>query len=359
MATDTAPAPAPATAETPPPPAAGKFPSVDDIRATFDTWVQSPPTPDVPATAAATPEAAPLDKREEKPQTTDKQAPAPQAAATPDATPSTEATAQASSAPQEPPPPGETPDAPSAPPGREAPKRGIPPEFQTPEHEAVYKADPLAKREVARIYGDPNLSDVQKALKANERIAAAKGRIEERQAKQRERLELRQRGDFETLGREVAAELDEQTITTEAEATLSRLLATVARTTPDDPDFLTVGADATNNEELYEAFGRWLVLDSPLGKDLLAQREATLAQQFEAKETQLRQQFEQEKQALAAKYKDDLETAVEQVRAELRGGSSAPPRQSATLPPGVEATKPVAPRAEDWRANFAAGLQRG
>lgn len=265
--------------------------------------------------------------------------------------PAGKATPQAAAPPQS----GDTPPPAEATPSEAAPKRGIPAEFLTPEHEAVYKADPLAKREVARLYGDPNLSDVQKAVKAAERIDAAKTRISERQQKQAERRALREQGNFEELGRLHAAELDEHSLSAEAEAVVTRLLATVAGTTPDDAGFLTAGNDAETDEDRYAAWGRWLAKESPVGREILADLETQVAQRKDAEIAQLKTQFAEEKKALEDKFKDDLATAVEKARSEARAGNP-PPRSNIQLAPVDEYVRPQAPGIRSARDLIAAGL---
>lgn len=366
-APDTAPPPAaPVGARPPaaPDPALGGLSPAEVRRNAFVKAFERETTPELaePATPKSENKAAPkatVDTPTKKADT-EGQAPTPAVEAAANATASTEAPAAAP--PPEPASPlsGTTPPATTATPAKEpsaaaVPKSAIPQEFQTPEHEAVYKADPLAKREVARIWGDPNRTDVEKALSANKAILKAEARISDRAQSQANRLALREQGNFEELGRLHAAELDEKALTTESEAVVTRLLALAAGTTPDDEGFLGAGSDATTDEERYAAWGRWFAKDSPVGRDIIASEVATAEQRKDAEIADLKAQFAEERKTLEATFKDTLATEVEKAMGQARAGNP-PPRANVQMPQVGEYVRPQAPTLQNARELMAAGI---
>lgn len=232
----------------------------------------------------------------------------------------------------------------------------LPDEYQTAEHEGLYKADPLLKRTVRSLWNDPTLSPVAKVQKIEAKIALAKGKLTQAQTAAQEEDRLWDEGDFETLRQRQLAKREQRTLTVEAERTITQLLAHATGVDPDDEGYLSAGAEAQTDDARFRAFGDWIARHSPVVKEVLTEREAALAQAHEAAVDQLKAQFAEEKKALEDKYKDDQKTAVTVAAAQARAGNP-PPRANVALAPADTYVRPVAPGLRNARDLLAAGLQ--
>lgn len=249
--------------------------------------------------------------------------------------------------------PAETPPAPApaAPPGLHE-------RYRTPEYLARYEADPLLQREVRGIWGQTDLSEVDRHDRILKRVTASERRAEERQTQLSQPAQYLREGRMDEA-RQAQQALDEQGVQERQYAEqVTRLLAQSLLVEPDDEAFLQAGQGQTPEERL-QAFAEWAVAQSPAGRThVRAQvdaRDADWQQRWDTRETEhqaalkaLREQLTQEGEATAAERE-----------AQARAGIPAPPAAGQSMPAGSNGPpswQPVTTR--NIRANLSDGYRR-
>lgn len=235
---------------------------------------------------------------------------------------SVEVPAEAAAAPPEatPPEPAATPSPPPAP-----ARPSLPDELRE-QVDALQSKDPTLRRTAARIWGDPNLSDVAKIQKIAGKIQEAQSATPPPSpAAQRE--QLARAGNLQELQRVTLAEAGEAAQQRRGYEIAAQVIADALELDPEDPAYLSA-ADA-------KALGAVVRTNSPLFQgsiaDALKERDATHAAALAAQKAEYEQQIAE----LNKSWQDKVTAARNEATTQADAGRPAPPRilGEGVLPP--------------------------
>ena len=240
--------------------------------------------------------------------------------------------------------------------------------YHSPELDALYRDDLLLRRTVARISGNPTLSEAQKAEQIATKVADARDRVRARQQAQASEEELWQAGRYEELAARREATRQAAQTNLEQARGISRLLAVALEADESDPEFQQAGPrEGEPAEAGLQRFIDYLTTRSPVVAARVARAVAeaqvghgTAAEQLRtAHETELaavRAAHQQEVAAVRAELAADREAAVQEAWAQARGGVPLP-RARVPVPADVVAGPFVPPTLREARGLLSAGLR--
>ncbi len=241
-------------------------------------------------------------------------------------------------APQPAPPASPDQPIPSTPPAR-SDRPELPPEYATREYQDRFAADPLLRRNLLGIWGQPELSDVAKARAMEKQVDASDKRMAAARSAQDRLTQLRRSGNLQEWAKQVELTEAQEAYRQQWAQGVTQLLARTLGADPTDEGFANAGAIQPGESEELRAvrFAEWAVANSPVGRAHLATLTAALQAEHEAQIAQIRAEHEEALKSQRSRLEQEAAATAAAALAQGRGTQTAfPPRAPGAAADGTE-----------------------